>query len=152
MRRFDSDLRIHFDMQNHDIILHMKTCTNCKKHKRDSSFHKKRMGLQATCKSCDSTLSREWYKKNRSRVIEAVGKRKKLLFLDNQKQLWDYKLTHPCVDCGEKNPIVLDCDHKNRKTKVAAITQMIFKGLSWKVIELELQKCDIRCANCHRIR
>ena len=54
-----------------------------------------------------------------------------------------------CVDCGERDPIVLDFDH--RKDKRAMVTRLAM-GCSLQTLEAEIAKCDIRCANCHRLR
>lgn len=64
--------------------------------------------------------------------------------------VWDYKKTHPCVDCGEKDPIVLEFDHvRGRKHK--NISHMVHKyPVSLDELKKEITKCDIRCANCHR--
>jgi hypothetical protein len=64
----------------------------------------------------------------------------------------DYLATRLCVDCGESNPIVLDFDHRNPTEKYRSISQIIAHALGIKVLIKEIEKCDIRCANCHRIR
>ena len=55
-----------------------------------------------------------------------------------------------CVDCGLKTDVmaVYDFDHRNPSEKLSNIPLM----WSWKRIQVELDKCDLRCANCHRIR
>lgn len=61
-----------------------------------------------------------------------------------------YLSTHSCVDCGENDILVLEFDHKDRISKSSEISKMV-KGRATlaKVIQ-EIQKCDVRCANCHR--
>ena len=55
-----------------------------------------------------------------------------------------------CMDCGLKfQPVAMDFDHV-RGTKVATVSQM--NSFSWGRVILELAKCDLVCANCHRIR
>jgi len=63
--------------------------------------------------------------------------------------VWDYKSTHPCVDCGESDPIVLDFDHV-RDQKVAAVGRLVGSGAKLQRIVDEIAKCEVRCANCHR--
>jgi hypothetical protein len=70
--------------------------------------------------------------------------------LRNQEYVKAYLLGHPCVDCGEKDIIVLDFDHRDRANKVFAIGRMIGGRLDRLIQEIE--KCDVRCANCHRRR
>ena len=56
----------------------------------------------------------------------------------------------PCRDCGLKfSPVAMDFDHV-RGVKVATVSQM--NSFSWGRIIVELAKCDLVCANCHRIR
>lgn len=55
-----------------------------------------------------------------------------------------------CADCGNDNPIVLDFDHI--RDKKYNVSQMVHDGFSWAAIKKEIEKCEIVCANCHRIR
>lgn len=55
-----------------------------------------------------------------------------------------------CVDCGEKDPICLEFDHRDPLTKEFNIGEGYNK--SEKDILQEISKCDIVCANCHRKR
>ena len=55
-----------------------------------------------------------------------------------------------CIDCGyDANPVALQFDHVNG--------DKLF-DMSWGVgcnigrIQTELEKCVVRCANCHAIR
>lgn len=64
--------------------------------------------------------------------------------------LLDYLSGRSCIDCDEKDPIVLDFDHKNPDDKFKSISKMLSGHYSWKSILKEIQKCEIRCANCHR--
>jgi hypothetical protein len=50
-----------------------------------------------------------------------------------------------CVDCGEKDPLVLTFDHV-RGTKKGTVFS--YRN-SPTMLKAELAKCDVRCANCH---
>ena len=63
-----------------------------------------------------------------------------------------YLETHPCVDCGESDPIVLEFDHRDGTDKVRAVSQLVTENCGWEKILTEIEKCDVRCANCHRRR
>jgi hypothetical protein len=65
-------------------------------------------------------------------------------------KLFDFLSSKSCIDCGEKDPRVLDFDHKKSSDKFKPISQMLSGHYSWKSLESEIKKCDIRCANCHR--
>lgn len=67
-----------------------------------------------------------------------------------KKRLAEIKQASGCVDCGESNHIVLDFDHL--RDKKYNVSRMIHDGFSWKAILKEIQKCEVVCANCHRIR
>lgn len=70
--------------------------------------------------------------------------------------IWEYKRSHPCVDCGESDPVVLDLDHVNPKKKTHNMKESRRGTVWWKLsyanLFLELGKCEVRCANCHRRR
>ena len=55
-----------------------------------------------------------------------------------------------CADCGEKDPIVLEFDHRIPSDKFKQVSRMLSGHYSWNTILKEIEKCDIRCANCHR--
>lgn len=67
-----------------------------------------------------------------------------------KKRLAEIKEASGCVDCGLKNHIVLDFDHL--RDKKYNISRMIHDGFSWRAIKREIEKCEVVCANCHRIR
>jgi len=58
----------------------------------------------------------------------------------------------PCNDCNIKYPsYVMDFDHRDQKQKLGSINSRIMRG-SWKKLQEEIKKCDVVCANCHRVR
>ena len=67
-----------------------------------------------------------------------------------KKRLREIKEASGCVDCGIKNHIVLDFDHL--KDKKYNVSRMIHDKFSWAAIKKEIAKCEVVCANCHRIR
>lgn len=55
-----------------------------------------------------------------------------------------------CVDCGYVGALAaLDFHHRDSGTKEFAISA--FRG-SWTNLLAEVEKCDLLCANCHRVR
>jgi hypothetical protein len=67
------------------------------------------------------------------------------------QQMRMYLSMHPCVDCGETDTRLLEFDHV-RSHKTANISRLLTQGRTWPIIEVEIAKCEIRCANCHRKR
>lgn len=55
---------------------------------------------------------------------------------------------HPCVDCGESDRMVLEFDHI-RGVKLANISSFVKGGNTIAALQKEIDKCDVRCANCH---
>ena len=57
----------------------------------------------------------------------------------------------PCADCGNKfPPHVMDFDHRDYTTKYRNVGNM--KHYPVERLRAEINKCDLVCANCHRIR
>lgn len=83
-----------------------------------------------------------------SKEVRAAAQRRRV-----QRNIWfiqAYLETHPCVDCGETNPIVMEFDHVT-SDKQEDISRMVYSGRSLASIQAEVAKCEVRCANCHRI-
>jgi hypothetical protein len=124
-----------------------KHCPKCNTSKNIEDFHKKN-SLKGTyqnyCKICATAARVDYYKRNRTKEHDYDKERRNKLKI----KLLDYLKDKECVDCKEKDPIVLEFDHL--KDKKEAVTVMAHKGHSWKKILEEIDKCEIRCANCHR--
>lgn len=59
----------------------------------------------------------------------------------------------PCVDCGERyQPYQMDFDHRDPSTKSFGVTSGRAMLMSSAKLLAEVAKCDVVCANCHRIR
>ena len=57
----------------------------------------------------------------------------------------------PCNDCGGVFPTCgMEFDHRDPTGKVKAISRM--RTSSWDAVIKEVQKCDLVCACCHRLR
>lgn len=76
--------------------------------------------------------------------------RKNKIKIRNREFVDNYIKDKACVDCGISDPRVLDFDHV-RGEKVGAISYGIKSGWPLEKLEAEILKCEIRCANCHRI-
>lgn len=68
-----------------------------------------------------------------------------------QQIVWDWFLIHPCVDCGESNPLLLENDHVHGQ-KSASISALVRNKAQLDAIVEELKKTESRCANCHRLK
>lgn len=58
----------------------------------------------------------------------------------------------PCVDCGNTfDPICMDFDHRPGEIKKHDVSRLVRSG-SITSIAAEIARCDLVCANCHRMR
>lgn len=128
----------------------MKICTICNISKNESFFNKKKSskdGLQNRCKSCFKLFHQEHYALNKDYYKKKARRNEKGFRDKTRKFIFDYLKSHPCVDCGESDPVVLEFDHL--KNKIGTISNLSrYNGI--RSISLEINKCEIRCANCHR--
>lgn len=104
---------------------------------------------QWICLACQRAFARAWYA---SRVGRPVRSQRPRRSGPTRPELvayvFSYLTAHECVDCGEPDALLLDFDHRGEK--VAAVSDLIRMGPSWSELIAEMEKCDIRCANCHR--
>lgn len=130
----------------------MKTCSLCKKEKEITNFSKKTKGrLQPYCQECNRLQKKEWYQNNQVRERQKIKERQNSIREEQRDYIWKYLLLHPCVDCGETNPLVLEFDHV-RGIKNANVGSLLLRGVAMNTLLEEINKCDIRCANCHKIK
>ena len=57
-----------------------------------------------------------------------------------------------CSECGFDNPLALDFHHREGTEKEFAVSTAAATGFSRERISAEIAKCDVLCANCHRIK
>jgi hypothetical protein len=114
------------------------------------AWRRRRKGQRDSfCRPCRSAYHREHYEANRERYIEQARVSKRKLQLERTHYLLGFFETHPCVDCGEGDPVVLEFDHLRDKS--FSIGQVLTRR-RWQVILDEIKKCEVVCANCHRRR
>jgi hypothetical protein len=103
------------------------------------------------CRPCRSAYHREHYLANKQRYVDQALARKQALRLKRTTYLLDYFASHPCADCGEADPVVLEFDHLDADAKSFNIGQSL-PYRNWQSILDEIEKCEVVCANCHRRR
>ena len=130
-----------------------KRCSMCKQWKPVEEFHRnrrKRDGLQLRCRDCNIQTNKRWYREHpeaRARRMDEYARLRREAF---HRRVLEYLREHPCVDCGECDPVVLEFDHLRDKLK--NISAMANASQPWPKIEAEIAKCEVVCANCHRRR
>ena len=75
-------------------------------------------------------------------------------YRDTYRTIRDAAKDVPCKDCGNRFPsYVMDFDHiPERGKKCFALSDGSGKRMPENRLRKEIAKCDVICANCHRIR
>jgi hypothetical protein len=120
----------------------------CERHNQT----KRKWGDRWRCITCNREYQAQWFALNKKVQQERISENNKKIRLRNMRFVFEYKLQHPCVDCGETDPIVLDFDHIDPSKKSFGITDGANRGFSELRLLSEIDKCEVRCANCHRRR
>lgn len=126
-----------------------KWCGGCQRDLPIEDFSRRRKnGRQSRCRECNRAYLRQHYIENREYYVEKARRTKRRLKQENHRRLMTYFDEHPCVDCGETDPIVLQFDHV-RGEKEACVGAFVRDGRRWELIAAEIAKCEVRCSNCH---
>ena len=129
-----------------------RKCYRCGETRPAEAFSWRRRHLgqrDSFCRPCRKAYGREHYLANRERYIEQARLQTARLQLERTRFLLDFFVTHPCIDCGETDPVVLEFDHL--RDKAFNIGEALSRR-SWQAILDEMAKCEVVCANCHRRR
>lgn len=142
----------------------MKICIKCNQEKDLSEFSQaqyvKKDGtrsLNSECKECHSRYnSKKQHGTKRDNYLkyqkEYHSKRSPIDRIERLNRL-DQLKNKPCGDCGHNfPPECMDFDHIDPSTKFKNVSNMVMCGYKWENIMVEIDKCRLICANCHRIR
>ena len=138
----------------------LKRCASCKKEKPKKEFYinrKKPDGRQYKCKKCQRLYhNKQWYAKNKKTRLKQVKERKEKLRNENYEKVLYLYFAKGCVDCGSRDHRVLEFDHvrgvKKRFHRTEGVSYMVRNGYKWSTIKREIEKCEVRCRNCHKIK
>jgi hypothetical protein len=150
-----------------------KICSKCREEKPFSEFFRSKKhssGRKSWCKLCcrnyyeeNREPSREagkrWYASNKQKQKEACHKRYKYN-TENGLNILGWLLSMygdtPCMDCDVAFPWrVMEFDHRPEEQKVfgiAAKNALLASPETIAEVAKEIAKCDLVCANCHRLR
>lgn len=126
----------------------MKVCSTCKTEKSLDDFSNKKSakdGKNSSCKECTRATVRRHYENNKEYYLDKNERVKN----DNRERVWKFLKENPCMDCGEQDPLLLEFDHLSDKTN--NVSTMVC-STTWPIIQKEIDKCEVVCANCHRKR
>ena len=106
--------------------------------------------LQSYCRTCHAAYRRAHYERKRVQYHGQATAQRRRRGVANRRRVIAYLETHPCIDCGETDILVLEFDHRDPATKYRPVSALLFKP--WASVAREIEKCDLRCGNCHRRR
>lgn len=99
-----------------------------------------------------NAYQRAWYARNKEVEVARNTYSRTIRRRDYTQRVAKLKESMPCVDCGLFYPAcAMDFDHV-RGEKSFGIAVGIEGGRAWPTILAEIEKCELVCANCHRIR
>jgi len=95
-------------------------------------------------------MSKEYMAEWRVNNPKKVSAYRRKFMERNQLLIEWYKQEHPCVDCREPDTIVLEFDHLPQFEKLAGVATLTTASV--QRLWIEIQKCEVVCANCHTRR
>lgn len=137
--------------------MNLKICSKCGKSRLLSSFYFRKKGPRKgkyyeKCKECMKARGIDYYHQNHDRQLKLALIRRHRYYKEKRKFLVGAK-NRPCADCGLSFPFyVMDFDHRDYLSKIENVSRMFTRNWALEKIKKEVEKCDIVCANCHRIR
>jgi hypothetical protein len=131
----------------------MKKCTKCgdEFEKESFPFVNKAIGKRyAMCVECKRQYDRDKWALQKDRRNPRKRETQKSLRDKRRNFIVGILKKSKCIDCSNQDWRVLEFDHRNPEQKEFNIADSVH--LSEEKIQREIDKCDILCANCHRIR
>jgi len=111
-------------------------CEYCNKDKPKDRFE--------ICKRTDEKV----YRRNKCRDCREQDKRDRKERI--REKIREFREDSECAHCGFEDHRALDFHH-DEDNKSFTIGDALSKGRSWKTIKEEIEKCEVLCANCHRV-
>lgn len=121
-------------------------CAGCKIEQPVSAFKRgPRSGLR--CAACRAEYQTAWHQTHGVDRL-AAARARKLAAIAYVDQI---KTSSSCTDCRESFPAnAMDFDHLRDKRR--DVSSLVRSGASIETINIEIAKCELVCANCHRVR
>jgi hypothetical protein len=125
-----------------------------------SAMLKSRAALMAEAAKCDVVCANcHRVRTRRQHRVRLTSRPERPVKNERHRSRWRWHLDLlnqlrdvPCSDCGERYaPCAMEFDHRDASQKVQGVTRMIGRASIERILA-EVDKCDIVCANCHRVR
>ena len=129
-------------------------CPRCEETLPISSFARQTTsatGRGSYCRDCKNRYNAKWYREN----SEAQGRRvaaNTARYMARNRRIVARIKEAACLDCGlHFDDEVMEFDHV-RGEKRMTVSALVRRGSSEEALLAEIEKCDLVCANCHRVR
>ena len=105
------------------------------------------------CANCHRVRTRAlWKNRPRKGAYTAPSQMRKMALWREQSALLTSLREVPCSDCGQSfSKEAMDFDHREPSTKKYTVSRMLLRATTEEIL-IEAAKCDVVCANCHRMR
>lgn len=134
-------------------------CKECQKEVTKTAYRANREKYLAQQKEWRKNNPERWKelteKHKENRRLKLAEQREKYSAIQAERQreinMWlaEYLKSHPCVDCGETDILVLEFDHCDPDDKLNSIAKL---RRNLNKLKAEMAKCEVVCCNCHRRR
>lgn len=131
-----------------------KICSKCGEEKEHTEFRFRRDKATKSrlrrkdCAECQRLAGRSHYSTNKAAYKTRSQRRRE----DLRRRHDEIKAKLPCADCQLFwHPCQTDWDHRDGATKIADVSFLV-NAFYWSEALEEMKKCDLVCANCHRMR
>ena len=136
LKKYNLKTKLNLYNKDINIIKKEKYCPKCKVIKPVDEFYKRsnRNDVGGYCKKCSNEYHTKRVKKVKLKMIKYKGSK--------------------CVECGlnikDSHYSVFDFHHINPNEKDTIFNRIKYQ--KWDKIKLEIDKCELLCSNCHRLK
>lgn len=123
-----------------------RRCSRCEITKPLTEFNRHKNGHQWWCREC----FRGYFRERGELHLRQVKSAKVTRLAAARAHIMRHFEAHPCADCGEQDPLVLEFDHIGMKG--GDVSNLVSAARSVSALQAELERCEVVCVNCHRAR
>lgn len=127
-------------------------CVTCQEEKDATAFTASWLKRRSkVCRDCKAEYNLRWYDENKRAHVDDVLENN-ARYTARAREVVRQAKSVPCAECGRTfPPVVMDFDHV-RGEKLLDVSQLVKRTPSLRRLLAEIAKCEVVCANCHRIR
>jgi hypothetical protein len=123
-----------------------RRCSRCRQWLPLTRFNRHGDGHQWWCREC----FRANYQRNREHQLAKVNRLKHRRVAEARQWVLSHLRVSACRDCGAEELVLLEFDHVGPKR--AEVATLVSRGINLVTLALEIEQCEVVCANCHRRR